>query len=243
MGKTIAVTSGKGGTGKSTVSVGLAIAYAEKGKRVLLIDLDEGLRCLDLMLGVDHDLVYDLSDALNGNDWHDSLYGVPQYDNMQLIPAPSELGKIEHDAFAAFLREVVPQYDVVLLDFPAGIDFRLYTALPIYTQFITVCSPDPVSVRDAAVVCDRLPKMKKAPVLILNKFVLEIMRNGIYQNIDDIIDRSGFRLLGIIPNDEELLLLPVKHRLKPKKRAFKAFERITYRLDGTYIRLPKFKKI
>lgn len=243
MGKAIAVTSGKGGTGKSTVSVGLALGYASLKKRVLLIDMDEGLRCLDLMLGIDKQLIFDLSDALSGRDWQDAVYPVPHNEYLQLIPAPGKLGGIEHDAFADFLKEVIPNYDIVLLDFPAGIDFRLYTALPEHTQFIAVCCPDPVSVRDAAVVCDSLPPMSLKPVLILNKFVRDIMRGGIHRNIDDIIDASGFRLLGIVPEDRELLFLSVYHKLGRRGRVLKAFTRIVRRIDGEHVPLPKFKKI
>ena len=243
MGKAIAVTSGKGGTGKSTVAVGLALGYAAAKKRVLLIDMDEGLRCLDLMLGIDAQLIFDLSDALSGRDWLDAVYTVPENQSLQLIPAPDRLGSIEHDAFGGFMREILPKYDIVLLDFPAGIDFRLYSALPKDTQFIAVCNPDPVSVRDAAVVCSHLPENAVEPVFILNKFVREIMRKGIYQNIDGIIDASGFRLLGIVPFDEELSLLSVRHKLSKRSRAFKAFSRITRRLENENVPLPKPKKI
>ena len=243
MGKAIAVTSGKGGTGKSTVSTGLALGFAALGKRALLIDMDEGLRCLDLMLGIDTQLVFDLSDALSGRAWQDCIYPVPDNELLHLIPAPAKLGTITHDEFAKFLDTVLPEYDIVLLDFPAGIDFKLYTALPSDTQFIAVCTPDPVSVRDAAVVCDSLPDMEKEPILVLNKFVAEIIRNGIYQNIDDIIDSSGFRLTGIVPDTQELHLLPIYHRLKKRGRSFKSLMRIAQRLDGERVPLPKFTRI
>lgn len=243
MGKTIAVTSGKGGTGKSTVSVGLALGFASFKKSVLLIDMDEGLRCLDLMLGIDKELVFDLSDALAGRDWKDAVYSAPANEFISLIPAPNKLGSIPKQAFSSLLEEIYPEYDVIILDFPAGIDFELYTCLPRDTQFIAVCSPDPVSVRDAAIVCNNLPNVSHPPVLILNKFVRETMRCGIHNNIDDIIDASGFRLLGVVPEDTELLFLSVRHKLKHRKRVFKAFARIAGRLNGERIPLPKFKKI
>lgn len=243
MNKIFAITSGKGGTGKSTVSVGLSLGFVSLGKKVLLIDMDEGLRCLDLMLGIDAQVVFDLSDVLSGINLNDAVYSVPNNELLQLIPAPRKLGSIENDALKNFLDIVRSNYDVIVLDFPAGIDFKLYSALPKDTQFITVCTPDPVSVRDAAIVCDNLPKTNFEPLLILNRFVFDIIKNGIFKNIDDIIDESGFRLLGIVPYEIDLQLLSVYHKLKKRGRSIKAFKRIVTRLSDKVAPLPKFKKI
>ena len=97
MGKVFGITSGKGGVGKSTVSVGLALAFADLGEKVLLVDMDEGLRCLDLMLNVDKTAVFDLSDVLSGTDLNDAIYPSPLNENISLIPAPSRVGLV--DAF------------------------------------------------------------------------------------------------------------------------------------------------
>ena len=152
MGKIFAVTSGKGGVGKSTVSVGLSLSFTKMGKNVLLIDMDEGLRCLDVMLGLDEQVVFDLSDILSGGEVSNSVYYSEQNPLLHLIPAPTELGKINPQQFKEFVEKIHPFYDVVIFDFPAGIDFSLYNTLPKETLFLTVAFPDPVTLRDASVV-------------------------------------------------------------------------------------------
>ena len=242
MGICLCVTSGKGGTGKSTVSSALAFAFSKINKRVLLIDLDEGLRCLDLMLGVDASVVFDLSDLLSGGSFSNSVYPVPNT-SISLIPAPQDINSINPEIFGKLIEQVTNIYDVVILDFPAGVDFTLLEAVGSKAQTIAVCNPDPVSVRDAAAVCSKLPATFYEPRLIINRFDIEFIKKGIYKNIDDIIDTSGLRLLGIMPLDHELMLLSVNHTLKIKGRAQKAADRIAARICGNELRLPRLKKI
>ncbi len=243
MGICLATTSGKGGTGKSTVSCGLSIAFAKMGKSVLLVDMDEGLRCLDLLLGVDHKVVFDLSDILGGSSISDGTYTLPQNSLISVIPAPRQIGNINAAALSQFAEKVKSMYDIVIFDFPAGLDFSLYSAIGDDVQFLSICNGDPVSVRDAAAVCASLPHTKKDARLIINRFDAEYIKKKIYSNIDDIIDISGFRLLGIIPYCRELMLLSITHNLNKKTKAFKALYRIAKRLLGEEVRLPKIKKI
>ncbi len=243
MGKLIAVTSGKGGTGKSTFCVGLSMSLSALGNKVLLIDMDEGLRCLDLILGVDQEVVFDLSDILSGRSLADGIYECPINPNIHLIPAPQSVGDIEKNAFSSLLAQVIPLYDFIILDFPAGIDFSLYEVLPMQTGIIAVCCPDPVSLRDAQTVCMKLPKKSREPLFVINRFIYDDIRSGFFSNIDEMIDRTGFRLLGIIPESEELTFLAVNRKLKKKRRPAKAFMRIARRLSGEHIRLPAPKKI
>ena len=238
----LAIASGKGGTGKSTFACSIALAFERENKKVLIIDLDKGLRCLDIFFGVDSDIVYDLSDALC-DSMTDAVYTIPQHNNISLIPAPNISGEIDPTCFAEFLSKMDKEYDIIILDFPAGLDFSAVSKLKIPSQFIIVCNADPVSVRDAAVVSNTLSDTGIEPRLILNRFDIELIKGGYYKNIDDIIDTAGLRLLGIVPNDTEFMLLPVKHTIKKRGRAARSIKRIAQRILGRQIDLPKPKKI
>ena len=243
MGICLAVTSGKGGTGKSTVSSGLAISFAKLNKSVLLIDLDERLGCLDLFFGIDANIVFDLSDIVLGKDTEDALYQVPLYGNIKLIPAPKKSGVVTPEVFNEFIKSQCEIYDIVIIDMPAGVDFSLIKNLEGDVRYITVSNPDPVSVRDAAVVCGELAESGRKPRLIINRFNAKLIKNKTYRNIDDIIDTSGLRLLGIVPQTEDMALLPINHKLKKRGNAQKALLRIAGRISGNDVPLPNPKKI
>ena len=244
MGKVFAVTSGKGGVGKSSFSSGLACAFAPS-KSVLLVDMDAGLRCLDLMLGVSEELVFDLSDVLLGKPLEDSVCTVKgkKFKTFHLLAAPTDTNKIDTFSFAAFAKEVSEIYDIVIFDFPAGVDFSLAAALPKETMHLIVVNPDVVCIRDAAGVGERIAEFSDNIRMILNKFNLKLIRSGVYKNIDDSIDKTGIQLAGIVPFCEHLACAVAVGRPINKGRAFKALKRISKRLDGDKVRLPKPKKI
>ena len=200
MGQVFAVTSGKGGVGKSTVAVGLAFAFTKLNKKTLLVDMDEGLRCLDLMLGTDKSGVFDLSDVLLGKEMSDAVYESDYFKGLYLVPAPAEAGRIDAFSFTAFANQAAKEYDAVIFDFPAGMDFSLYTCLPEETLFLTVAVPDPVSVRDAAAVSAKLNAISCPSRLIINNFTYSFIKRRIFQNVDDMIDAAGLQLLGVVPH-------------------------------------------
>lgn len=238
---TICTVSGKGGTGKSTVSSGLAIAAAELGKKVLLVDLDCGLRCLDMMFGIDDIIVFDLNDALNDMNLCKTVYHAKKYSNISIIPAPAKSERIDFLKLRTLLNSAKFDYDYIILDFPAGLDFDDYSVFA-DALFLIVSGADSVSVKDAGIISEGIVS-DKPPRLIINRFDLNMLKANLVNDIDTVIDNSATRLIGIVPADGELLLLNNIHCLKPNGRALKAFTRIIRRISGEDVLLPKLKKI
>ena len=236
MGLCIAVVSGKGGTGKSTVSCGLAVSFSRKGKSVLIVDLDKGLRCIDSYFGIDGNVVYDLSDAFTDNDAFEAFYEIGNEKGLYIVPSPPADYNIDPDDFAAFLGKCSSRFDIIILDLPAGLDFSVLDSIP-DVKYICVSNQDPVSIKDAAAVNNKL--RDQSPLLILNKFDVELLDNRKYGNIDDMIDTSGIKLLGIIPDIRDMKIFPVKNKFKKRGRVIRALNRITSRLAGESVKLPR----
>lgn len=236
----LAVVSGKGGVGKSTCSLGIATAMARKGKRTLLIDLDCGLRCLDLMADVSENLVFDLGDVLKGRPLSDAVLPVPRRHGLWLLAAPFENNDIDGEALARLLLSA--DYDYIILDMPAGTDFPYIESISDIVDFIVVTCGDAVSVRDSGVAADYAARFGGHCRLIINKYTRRNLKDGAYSGIDDIIDRSGCRLLGIVPFDDDCVRKPfsIFHR---KNKKVKAFSRIADRIYGYETPLPKVKRI
>ncbi|MBQ9354558.1 MAG: P-loop NTPase [Clostridia bacterium] len=240
----LAIVSGKGGTGKSTVSCGLALSLARMNKRVILIDLDAGLRCLDMFFGIEENIVFDLFDSISSGDFENALYYPHGYNkNICVVPAPPKDKTITKEQFFVFYEKCKKLFDAVILDLPAGLDFSILEDIK-DLKYICVSNSDPVSVRDASFVAETLSEKNiNKPLLIINKFYSELIRNKTYKNIDDIIDLSGIKLLGIIPFSTELMLFPISHKLNKRTNAYKALNRIIRRLGGESVLLPKPQKI
>lgn len=239
-----AITSGKGGVGKSTCSIELAFALEKLGQRVLLIDADQGMRCLDILLGVSEGLLFDLSDAVKGRDLYSCLLPIKKHPGISLLPAPAVQNLFSAEEFSLFLEGIDEElFDTVLIDLPAGIDQELFRALPLYTEFICVCNPNAVSVRDAAAVGKAVKEAKKTGTLIINRYQTYFIKNPIFSDLDTIIDQTGLTLIGIVPESEKLSLAFLYGDFSLKGREGKAFTRIGGRIIGKNIPLPKLKKI
>lgn len=226
----IAVVSGKGGTGKSTFSCGLARALAARGKRVLLIDADAGLRCLDIMLGVSERLLFDLGDVLCDRcEAGDAIIEVSG--GLQLLAAPLE-GGIDRDALCGLVCDCRDQYDFIIIDSTAGVDSGFEAAAAAADRAIIVTSPDPVSVRDAGRVSGLLDGATPHR-LVVNRYL-----GGTVDELDGIIDDACSQLIGIVPFDVGL-----QRGKRGCRRTRRAFTRIADRLCDRAVRLPKLSKI
>lgn len=246
MSTTIAVASGKGGVGKSTVVCGLGTVLANQGKKVLLMDMDQGLRSLDLMLNISDGNIFDLSDIIDGHcKVLDAVKKVEETDSLFLIPAPSVAGAVaDIELMKKLISKLQNVFDYILLDCPAGIDHGFDVGTSVSDNVLVVVTPDPVSVRDGSVVNQVLIKKKiKNRRLIINKIDTKLMRNGIYLNIDEIIDQTGIQLIAAIPTDTDVNICLAKRKLLLEGYAHEAFKRLSLRLQMENIPIPNLTKI
>lgn len=242
MGKVTVITSGKGGTGKSTVTAGLGTALVRRGSRVLLIDCDAGMRGIDLMLGVSGELVFDIADIINGNcSPASAIYPCKTVPELYVLPAPQNIRDELSPSVMKQLTDVLKDYyDHILIDCPAGIGSGFETAAAPADRAILVANAEPLSVRGCEKVKRKLQYCSVTDIsLVINRFNERKFRKmDVYPDLDAIIDESGARLLGIVPEDNGAAAVsqkgqPIEGRLKA---AF-AFDRIAARLDGRNVPL------
>lgn len=242
MGELIAILSGKGGTGKTSVCAGIATALATSGKRVLCIDCDIGLRNLDISLGLAQTSPPSFLEVCRGDYTLDQALQHRDFPTLFFLTAPinAKLEDIALEDYCAMLRSARAAFDYVLLDAPAGIDqgFRLCAAYA--DRILLVTNPEPAAVRDAAQAGQLLEKMGKADVrLIVNRIsarLFELTRI----TIDDVMDESGIPLLGIVPEDANVTLAATFETplLRYARRgASAAFRRIAKRMTGDSVPL------
>jgi len=246
VGAIIAVSSGKGGTGKSTVTAGLGAALCRQGRRVLLIDMDEGLRCLDLLLGVSDSSVFDVGDILNGNcNAAQAVLKVPHCAGLYVLTAPIKLGTIDNVEAMKFLCEKFSEiFDFVIIDSPAGIDRGFCIATSAAENALIVATPDPICMRDAALIDKLLEKNGVSKRrLVLNKINVKAMIDGILPNIDEMIDGTGIQLIAVVPTDPSVVLAGAAGKTIENSNAADAFTRLASRILNIHVPLPNVRKI
>lgn len=208
MGNVYVVTSGKGGVGKSTLTAFLGVELCKKGKRVLLIDMDEGLRSLDLMLDVSSHTLFDVSDIIKGNcNVNQAVIPVKKCANLYLLPAPVTVNSLNSPKGVKILCDKLSEYfDFIFIDSPAGVGKGFINAISGADNALVVVNPDPVSVRDAAYVSKLLRENKVGNTrLVINKLDVDLVKKGVLYNIDQVIDATALQLIAAIPYDVELI--------------------------------------
>ena len=241
MGEVIAVVSGKGGTGKTSVGAGIATALAEAGETVLCIDCDIGLRNLDISLGISRIEALSFLDVCRGEYTLDQATIHPDYPKLRFLTAPVHcpVQAISGNDFYEMLRQARKEFDFIFLDAPAGIDAGFQLAAKYADRVLLVTGADPASVRDAARAGDTLELMGKTDIRLIVNRVNPKMISAMDLTVDDVMDRAGLPLIGIVPDDSQVVLRAAMEKpllLKNKKGAAAACRRISQRLMG--MRIP-----
>ncbi len=235
----ITVTSGKGGVGKTTITANLGVALALAGKRVVTIDADIGLRNLDVVMGLENRIVYDLVDVVEGRcRLRQATIRDKRLSELYLIPAAQTRDKtaISPGDMIRLCDQLRPNYDYVLVDSPAGIERGFHNAVAPADEILVITTPEVAAVRDADRIIGLLEaKEKNTPQLIINRFKPDMVRRGDMLGTSDVIEVLAIELVGIVPEDEAIIIstnkgVPVA--LDEKALVGQAFRNIARRVMG-----------
>ncbi len=244
MSQVIVITSGKGGVGKTTTTANLGVGLAKLGKKVVLIDTDIGLRNLDVVLGLENRIVYDLVDVVTGVcSPRQAAIKDKRFDGLFLIPAAQTKDKdaVSVEQMKELCDKLREEYDFIIIDCPAGIEQGFKNAIAGADKALIVTTPEVSAVRDA----DRIIGLLEANeieehYLIINRIRPDMVRRGDMMNIDDIIDILNIDLIGIIPDDQDIIVSTNKGEpavVNMKSSAGQGYRNITQRLVGNNVPL------
>lgn len=239
MTKIVVVTSGKGGVGKTTTTANLGMALAQRGARVALVDADIGLRNLDVLLGLENRIVYDLVDVVEGFcRLRQALIRDKRCENLFLLPAAQTRDKtaVSPDQMRALVAELKESFDVVLIDSPAGIEQGFQNAVAGADEAVVVTTPEVSAVRDADRIIGLLEAQEfHAPRLIINRIRPAMVSRGDMMDINDILEILAIDLVGVVPEDEHIVVSTNRGEpavLQNSSLAGRAYRNIAARLMG-----------
>lgn len=260
MNEIIVITSGKGGVGKTTSTANIGAALANFGKKVVLIDADIGLRNLDVVLGLENRIVYNLVDVIDGNcKLKQALIRDKRFEGLFLLPAAQSKDKndVSPEQMKVICKELSEEFDYVLIDCPAGIEQGFKNAIAGATSGIVVTTPEVSAIRDA----DRIIGLLEAnelsnPKLLINRLKHNMVKDGNMMSIADIKEILAIELIGYVPDDENVVISTNRGEPLIKENnsvASQAYINITKRILGEDIPLMeveternvfrKFKKL
>ena len=237
-GKVIVVTSGKGGVGKTTATSSIGAALALEGKRVAIVDMDIGLRNLDVVMGLENRIVFNIVDVVLGKcKISQAAIRDRRIDNLFLIPASQSDNKdvLSPAGAERGANELRKEFDYVIMDSPAGIERGFQNAIVGANEAIVICTPDVSSVRDADRVIGILYSRSLTPKLVVNRIEPARVERGEMLSYEDVLEVLSIELLGLVPMDEHVLIssntgTPLV--LQNESKAGHAFKRIAKRLNG-----------
>jgi len=244
MGEVIVITSGKGGVGKTTTTANLGTALAMMGKSVVMIDADIGLRNLDVVMGLENRIVYDLVDVIEGKcRLRQALIKDKRYNGLYLLAASQTKDKndVTPKQMAALCAELRENYDYVLIDCPAGIEQGFENAVAGADKAIVVATPEVSSVRDADKIIGRLEAGDvKTKHLLINRVRVDMVRRGNMLSMQDVIEILAIDLIGVVPDDENIIVTTNKGEpavCVEKSRAGQAYRNTAKRIIGETVPL------
>lgn len=244
-GRAIVVTSGKGGVGKTTATANIGLGLAKHDRKVVMVDGDIGLRNLDIILGLENRIVYHLVDVVRGRcQLRQALVKDKRFPHLSLLPASQVDQKeaVTPEQMRDLTAQLKEKCDFVLIDCPAGIEQGFRNAVAGADEAILITTPDVSPVRDADRVIGLLQNSLGDPQLIINRMSPEMVRRGDMLNQQDVLDILAVQLLGIVPEDEEVVIAgnrgsPVV--LNARSRSGQAYERIVRRILGEDVPIPE----
>lgn len=237
-GKIIVITSGKGGVGKTTATASIGAALALEGKRVAVVDMDIGLRNLDVVMGLENRIVFNVVDAVKGKcKIKQAAIKDRRVKNLFLIPASQSDNKnvINSEEMVKFAEKVRQEFEFVLMDCPAGIERGFENSVVAADEAVVICTPDVSSVRDADRVIGLLYARSITPKLVVNRIVPQMVEKGDMLSHTDIVEVLSIELIGLVPMDDQVVVstntgTPLV--LQKQSRAGDAFRRIAMRVNG-----------
>lgn len=235
MAKKTVIASGKGGVGKSTISAGLGYAFAEKGLKTLVIDCDAGLAGLDIIFGCSEKVNFTWSDISEERcTVNDAVTEINE--KLFFIPSPSErLTEDYEDAIKNISEKLNDEYDIILFDAPAGLGRGLKRTLTAADNLIVVATADEISVKGAYALEKTAQEHGISESrLIINRYDIKAAKKGKLLTIDEIIDKTSVQLIGIVPEDKNIMYRSVSRKKLKTAKSDKAFMRIAKRINGEY---------
>ena len=247
MSEVIVITSGKGGVGKTTTTANVGTGLAMLNKKVVMIDTDIGLRNLDVVLGLENRIVYNLVDVIEGNcRVKQALIKHKKYDNLYLLPSAQTRDKdsVTPEQMKALVDELREEFDYILLDCPAGIEQGFRNAIAGADRALVVTTPEVSAIRDA----DRIVGLLEANDLrkidlIINRLRIDMVKRGDMLSVNDVCDILSINLIGVVPDDEHIVVSTNQGEplVGSNCLAGKAYESICKRVLGEEVPLMDFE--
>ena len=249
MSEVIVITSGKGGVGKTTTTANIGAALSLSGKKVVMIDTDIGLRNLDVIMGLENRIVYDIVDVVeNKCTYSKAIIRDKRFDGLYLLPAAQTRDKsaVTTTQMKHLIHKMEEDFDYILIDCPAGIEQGFENAVAAAKKAIVVAIPEVSSVRDADRIIGLLEKHDIKDIrLVINKARPKMMENGNMLGIEDRLDILSIDLLGVVPDDEDIIIAANKGEYVSslvKSLSGQAYRNIALRLNGENVELLNLKQ-